>query len=308
MRYYLKKDALVVRGDFRAAGNGVDGGLKDVKTILNISVPPLFSENASVYIDRISSRYGFLQPQLGLLTAVPISNLCIACYDYITVFVTAAVSDRNRTINIIVSSGRRFTDAGLLGALMTVTEAKMKVLESRNLPAGALPTDASVVAFEKDAEGEAEEFVGALTVTGKKIYKAVSQALTEALVRFDNYLLSNWGVSRGWAKGSVHSSRSRPSFFIYSRYGGDHWNEWIPEGCQYYPCHKFSEQRCFFCYCPLYPCLDEEFGEMIDTPNGKLWSCMDCVFVHEPAVADFLLRNPEASMAELKAVRKKGRG
>ncbi|MDO5845092.1 MAG: cysteine-rich small domain-containing protein, partial [Methanocorpusculum sp.] len=298
MRYYLRKDTLIVRGDFRAAGNCVDGGVKDVRTILNISVPQRFSEDASVYINRVSAKLGFLQPQLGLLTAVPITNLCIANYDTITAFVTAAVSDRNRTINIIVTSKKKFTDAALLGALMTVTEAKVKVLESRGLPAGALSTDASVVAFEKNAsDEEPEEFVGALTDTGRKIYKAVTHALTEALVRFDNYLLNNWGFSRGWSRGAVHTLRNRPSFFIYSRYGGDHWNEWIPEGCQYYPCHKFSKQKCSFCYCPLYPCGDSEFGESIDTPNGKIWSCMDCVFVHEPEVAEHLLKNPEASMA-----------
>ena len=69
MRYYLRKDVLLVRGDFRAASNGVDGGLADVKSILNISVPRDFSDGASEYIDRISMRNGFLQPQFGLLTA-----------------------------------------------------------------------------------------------------------------------------------------------------------------------------------------------------------------------------------------------
>lgn len=305
MRYYLKKDALIIRGDFRAAGNCVDGGIKDIKTILNISVPRLFSENASDYINRVSTKYGFLQPQFGLLTAVPITNTCIASYDYITAFVTAAVSDRNRTVNIIVTCKRKLTDSALLGALMTLTEAKMKVLNARNIPAGALSTDASVVAFEKSEGDEPfEEFAGALTPTGERIYKAVYQALTQALARFDNYLLNNWGVSRGWSKGVAAGNRNRPSFFIYSRYGGDHWNEWIPEGCAYYPCHNYPEQKCYFCYCPLYPCEDTELGEFIDTQNGKIWSCMDCVLVHEPKVANHLLRNPEADISELKAVGK----
>ncbi|MBO5431723.1 hypothetical protein J5991_06750, partial [Methanocorpusculum sp.] len=53
------------------------------------------------------------------------------------------------------------------------------------------------------------------------------------------------------------------------------------------------------------PCRDTEFSEEIDTPAGKLWSCMDCRFIHEPAVVKHLKENPEAGMAELKAVRKK---
>lgn len=305
MRYYLRNDTLIIRGDFRAASNGAEGGLKDAKTLLNVSIPRGFSENAAGYLERISARNGFLHPYFGLLTAIPMQNLCIAQYDYITAFVTAAVSDRNRTINIIVTSAKPLTDAALLGAMMTITEAKMKVIAERKLPATAQSTDAVIVAAEKNGSA-AEEFAGPLTEVGMRIAKAVSHALTEAFVRFDNYLLTNWGISRGWGGGaSALMKRKRPSFFILSRYGGEHWNEWVPEGCPYHPCHNFAEQQCDFCYCPLYPCRDTEFSEEIDTPAGKLWSCMDCRFIHEPAVVKHLKENPEAGMAELKAVRKK---
>lgn len=305
MRYYLRKDTLIVRGNFRAASNGAEGGLKDARTLLNVTVPRGFSENASEYLERVSARNGFLAPYFGLLTAVPITNLCIAQYDYITAFVTAAVSDRNRTINIIVTSEKPLTDAALLGAMMTVTEAKMKVILERKLPSTALSTDAVIVAAEKSGCA-AEEFAGPLTEIGMRITKAVSHALTEAFVRFDNYLLTNWGVSRGWGGGANAAllKRKRPSFFIFSRYGGEHWNEWIPEGCPYHPCHKFEEQRCDFCYCPLYPCHDSEFSEEIEALQGKIQSCMDCRFIHEPSVVEHLKANPEAGMKELKAVLK----
>jgi adenosylcobinamide hydrolase len=305
MRYYLRKDTLIIRGNFRAASNGAEGGLKDTKTLLNVTVHRGFSENASEYLERVSAKNGFLAPYFGLLTAVPITNLCIAQYDYITAFVTAAVSDRNRTINIIVTSEKPLTDAALLGAMMTVTEAKMKVILERKLPSTALSTDAVIVAAEKRGSA-AEEFAGPLTEVGMRITKAVSHALTEAFVRFDNYLLTNWGVSRGWGGGTNAAllKRKRPSFFIFSRYGGEHWNEWVPEGCPYHPCHKFDEQRCDFCYCPLYPCHDPEFSEEIEAPQGKIQSCMDCRFIHEPAVVEHLKANPEAGIKELKAVLK----
>ena len=305
MRYYLRRDTLIVRGNFRAASNGAEGGLKDARTLLNVTVPRGFSENASEYLERVSARNGFLAPYFGLLTAVPITNLCIAQYDYITAFVTAAVSDRNRTINIIVTSEKPLTDAALLGAMMTVTEAKMKVILERKLPSTALSTDAVIVAAEKSGCA-AEEFAGPLTEIGMRITKAVSHALTEAFVRFDNSLLTTWGVSRGWGGGANAAllKRKRPSFFIFSRYGGEHWNEWIPEGCPYHPCHKFEEQRCDFCYCPLYPCHDSEFSEEIEAPQGKIQSCMDCRFIHEPSVVEHLKANPEAGMKELKAVLK----
>ncbi len=305
MRYYLRKDTLIIRGNFRAASNGAEGGLKDAKSLLNVSIPQGFSENAAEYLERVSARNGFLNPYFGLLTAVPMQNLCIAQYDYITAFVTAAVSERNRTINIIVTSEKPLSDAALLGAMMTVTEAKMKVISERRLPSTALSTDAVIVAAEKGGFA-VEEFAGPLTETGMRIGKAVSHALTEAFVRFDNYLLTNWGVSRGWGGGTNAAlmKRKRPSFFILSRYGGEHWNEWVPEGCPYHPCHNFKEQKCDFCYCPLYPCRDREFSEEIDTPAGKLWSCMDCRFIHEPVVSAHLKANPEAGIRELKAALK----
>lgn len=300
MRYYLRDDVLIVRGNFRAASSGVDGGIADVRTILNITVPRNFSGDAALAIDRVATEQGFLQPQFGLLTAVPITNLCIARYDYITVFVTAGVSDSNRTINIIVTSDRPLSDTALLGAMITVTETKMQVLMDRKLPAGASPTDAVVIAAEKSRSAP-EMFAGILTDTGERIAKAVRQALTEALVRFDNYLLSTWGVSRGWSRGSpAIVRRTRPSFFIYSRYGGDHWTECVPEGCPYYP-----RQQCSFCYCPLYPCMDSALGTMIETPHGAVWSCMDCRLVHIPEVANHLLKNPEAGILELKNLAKK---
>lgn len=128
MRYYLRDDGLIVRGNFRAASSGVDGGIADVRTILNVTVPRNFSGDAALAIDRVATEQGFLQPQFGLMTAVPITNLCIARYDYITVFVTAGVSDSNRTINIIVISVRPLSDTALLGSMITVTETKMQVL------------------------------------------------------------------------------------------------------------------------------------------------------------------------------------
>jgi Zn-finger protein len=60
--------------------------------------------------------------------------------------------------------------------------------------------------------------------------------------------------------------------------------------CQYYPCH-FDGQVCLWCYCPFYPCEDEELGEMIKRKDGtEIWSCMNCVWVHKPDVACEILR------------------
>jgi len=60
--------------------------------------------------------------------------------------------------------------------------------------------------------------------------------------------------------------------------------------CEYYPCH-FDGQDCTWCFCPLYPCLDEELGEWIKTRNGsEVWSCKDCHLIHRKEPAEVLLR------------------
>ncbi len=121
-------------------------------------------------------------------------------------------------------------------------------------------------------------------VSLESLSEAAAAAVREALAR------------RGAPQGG-------PSFLIYSRFGGGHWVAWSAEGCPYYPCHHCDDQRCDFCYCPLYPCGDASLGEeVVSSTAGAVWNCSTCTLLHEPAVADHLRRNPMASLAELKRV------
>ncbi|MEM2124285.1 MAG: cysteine-rich small domain-containing protein, partial [Methanolinea sp.] len=146
---------------------------------------------------------------------------------------------------------------------------------------GDLPRDTLVVACEGDV---VHADASPASVLGSRIAEAV---------RFG---------ARTLREGGQRGGRGRPRFFIYSRYQGDHWAEWVPEECPYYPCH-FPGQRCDFCYCPFYPCGDETLGQWVTsgTKNGPVWSCSDCTLLHEPAIADYLIAHPEASLRELKA-------
>jgi glycerophosphoryl diester phosphodiesterase len=75
------------------------------------------------------------------------------------------------------------------------------------------------------------------------------------------------------------------------------------ENCQYYPCHHFPDQDCTHCFCPLYPCKDEELGKFVRTKKGKrFWSCINCQLVHRPHVAAYLAQHPQATTTELKAL------
>lgn len=58
--------------------------------------------------------------------------------------------------------------------------------------------------------------------------------------------------------------------------------------CDYHPCH-FKGQNCSFCYCPFYPCEDEDLGYFMESRHGgnPVWACDDCLFCHRNEVVEF---------------------
>jgi len=59
--------------------------------------------------------------------------------------------------------------------------------------------------------------------------------------------------------------------------------------CSYHPCH-FTGQDCTFCFCPFYPCLDEDTGAMIRSKRGSdIWDCSNCLFIHRTEVGKFVM-------------------
>ncbi|WP_221057413.1 adenosylcobinamide amidohydrolase [Methanoculleus chikugoensis] len=293
MRYFVREDTLFLRGRFRAVSTGVRGGIADVTTVLNHTVPHDFEDEPGRHLDLLTARHGVFRDYFGLLTAVEMHHLCVLQYDFVTVFITAGVTNPTapptapHTINIIVYSREGMVDSALLETIVTATGAKAQALHDLGYDFPGTTTDAVVVACERDAP-QANTYAGTLTEVGSRVHAAVLRGLPEALAR---------------QQGRVR--RSEPSFFIYSRYGGDHWVEWQKENCPYYPCH-FPGQRCDYCYCPCYPCADEELGEWVDSSNGgRVWGCAGCTLLHVPVIADYLKRNPEAALAELKRLREK---
>jgi len=287
MRYFFRDRTLFLRGDFRAASTGVNGGLRRVTTILNHTVDEGFDHREPLrFLEDLTAGMGFSRDFFGLLTAVDIRHTCMLHHDFITLFVTAGIAHPNPspagTINIIVHSSEGFSDGALLETLLTTTMAKADALRALGHPFSGTTTDAVVAACEGAA---CHEYAGTATEAGIRIYRAAFHGVKEALARHEGLV-----------------ERNAPSMFVYSRYGGDHWVEWRPEGCPYYPCH-FEGQRCDYCYCPLYPCLDPELGQWVESKNGGMvWNCSTCILLHIPKVAEYLEKNPEAGLAELKRV------
>ena len=56
----------------------------------------------------------------------------------------------------------------------------------------------------------------------------------------------------------------------------------LDKSCDYLPCHEGLED-CTFCYCPFYPCNEEDTGgfEKIRDDGSKIWACSSCIFAHK---------------------------
>jgi Zn-finger protein len=64
----------------------------------------------------------------------------------------------------------------------------------------------------------------------------------------------------------------------------------VNQYCEHFPCHEGLED-CVFCFCPLYPCKNEERGgKFIRVNNGKtnqrIWDCTGCNWIHKKEVVD----------------------
>jgi adenosylcobinamide hydrolase len=284
MRYYLDSTTLFIRGSFRAASTGPSGGIRPVSTLISQSVPAdRTNPDPEKELELVATREGIDKHYFGLLTPVPVTQSCIFRYDFITVFITAGIHRETLptagAINIIICSSEGMDDEALLGTIMVATEAKTEALNRMDLPLTGTPGDAVISASEGM---EKHRHAGRLSEVGRRVREAVLQGVPSAIQRREAAVPAD-----------------RPGFFIFSRIKGEHWVEWAPQNCPYYPCH-FEDQRCDYCYCPFYPCGDESLGQWATgTNSGKVWNCARCTLLHRTAVADYLTKFPGASREEL---------
>ncbi|UGV40668.1 threonine-phosphate decarboxylase [Methanococcoides orientis] len=99
-------------------------------------------------------------------------------------------------------------------------------------------------------------------------------------------------LSRAIGKVVVEKARENARFdLICMLESGDAKPQGPNTDCPYYPCHHFPGQDCTFCFCPFYKCEDERTGgKWVDrSSGGKVWSCEDCVVVHQKDVVENIL-------------------
>jgi adenosylcobinamide hydrolase len=287
MKYYLRNATLFIRGTFRAASTGPQGGIGDVPTLLLCSVREQGKITDEQVMENRASGEGLSRAYFGLVSETGLQNLSILQYDYITVFILRGTPARpaktEDSIHIIIYSGQGFSDAALLGAMITGTEAKNEALSKAGFSCSGSPGDRMVVASEGPVTHAGAD---PRTEAGKKIRECI-----------------RFGISR--TPGETRPG-NRPALYVFSRFGEEHFAEWTPEHCPYYPCH-FEGQACDYCYCPFYPCGDEELGQYVTGSNGRMvWNCSRCGLLHRREIAEYFGRNPGASLKELKKREKSG--
>jgi adenosylcobinamide hydrolase len=284
MRYHTGNSTFFIRGSFRAASTGVCGGLRTVPAILHHTIlPGEEPDDPDKILGRAAARAGLGMEYTGFVSPIPANRFCILQYDFITVFVAAGIREGPGAgtggIPIIVTSAEGFTDAALVEAIMVAAEAKADALHALGLPGSGTEADGIIVACEGDTGHRA---AGRTGPAGMRIREAIVHGIPEALKRHDAGIPEN-----------------RPAYFIFSRFRGEHWIEWVPETCPYYPCH-FRGQSCDFCYCPFYPCKNEDLGQWVESANGgRVWNCADCTLLHDPKTAEYFRKFPGSTLEEL---------
>jgi adenosylcobinamide amidohydrolase len=170
------------------------GGIGSREWVLNAQVPGHYSRtDPAGHLAELAGRLGLTGPGVGMLTAAQVTGLVTRSDEGAEVAITAGLrvptwaaapaggADPRHlapgTINIIVSVPVPLTDAALVNAIITATEAKTQAVLDAGFPGTGTATDAVCVAAPEKDDEDAEDFAGPRSVWGARIARAVHAAV-----------------------------------------------------------------------------------------------------------------------------------
>jgi adenosylcobinamide amidohydrolase len=175
------------------------GGVGERSWVVNAQVPPGYGRLDPVaHLRELAAGAGLTGPGVGLMTAAELGDRQCAADGGAEAMVTAGIGVRGwaaapdagtvgpprpGTINIVVSLPVPLTDAALVNAVATATEAKVQALLDVGADASGTPTDAVCVACPVPGDGPAEPFAGPRSRWGARLARAVHRATREACLR-----------------------------------------------------------------------------------------------------------------------------
>lgn len=170
------------------------GGLGLRRWVVNAQVPASYGRrDPDHHLSKLGVSLGLPGHGVGMLTAADVRAVSTATDAAVEVWATvglghptwAAADDASRpvslvgTINVVVLLPERLSDAALVNAVATATEAKAQALWSRGIEGTGTATDAVCIACPE--EGPASAFGGPRSVWGARLARAVHGAVLAGL-------------------------------------------------------------------------------------------------------------------------------
>ncbi|MFH9729082.1 adenosylcobinamide amidohydrolase [Streptomyces sp. NPDC017260] len=184
---------------WRMASSAVlGGGIAERAWVLNAQVAHGYRRtDPARHLADLARAAGARGPGVGLMTAADVSDASRARDGGVEAVATAGISVRGwaaspeegatgatapGTINIVAALPVALSDAALVNAVMTMTEAKVQALLEAGLDCSGTPTDAVCVAARAPREGaEVHSFAGPRSEWGARLARAVHRAVLSAL-------------------------------------------------------------------------------------------------------------------------------
>ncbi|KAA6210578.1 adenosylcobinamide amidohydrolase [Streptomyces filamentosus] len=184
---------------WRAVSSAVlGGGLGERHWVMNVQVAHGYTRtDPEAHLAALARRAGLDGPGVGLMTAAEVARRGAARDGGADAVATAGIEVRGwaaapgpalpapqppGTINIVVTVPAPLTDAALVNAVATATEAKVQALLDAGHDCSGTPTDAvCVLAPAPRPGGPAEPFAGPRSLWGARLARAVHRAVGAAL-------------------------------------------------------------------------------------------------------------------------------
>lgn len=177
-----------------AATATVGGGIGERSWVLNAQVPLDYGRvDLDAHVAELAAQAGCEGPGVGLLTAAGMEPHGLATDGGVTCSATVGVTKPTwaadaddawsawapGTINVVVQVPVRLTDAALLNAIVTTTEAKTQALLEAGVPGTGTASDAVCIACP--TTGAPEPFAGPRSRWGARVARATHAAVLGGL-------------------------------------------------------------------------------------------------------------------------------
>ncbi len=167
-----------------------NGGIGLRRWVINAQVPPAYARrDPDHHLSKLGVSLGLPGRGVGMLTAAAVEHFRSAAESGAEVVATvglgrpilAAAPDARGpaplagTINIVALVPERLSDAALVNAVMTVTEAKVQALRDAGVPGTGTATDAVCLVCPDD--GPTADYAGPRSRWGSRLARAVHRAV-----------------------------------------------------------------------------------------------------------------------------------